>query len=284
MNDKTVVVIGAGPGGLTAAHELIGAGRTRVIVLEASDAFGGISKTVNYKGNRIDIGGHRFFSKSDRVMEWWFHFLPLQATGVVVSAGDRFELPGPAGGGFGGPFWRAAPLGAADRRGGAPPRAQGGGAGGHPPVSPPAAGRHATFGGRVIPQCIISMTRGASDMLELALLLFGLPGLCLVGLVAREAMRRPWGPVTLSMGGILVAAASLAIARAVPEDRFAGLAAPGQLLEFVERGHLHTVAMPPYVFCTDRGRSTAARITPGTGLTPVHHSNCRSACATSIGI
>ena len=39
---------------------------------------GGISRTVNYKGNRIDIGGHRFFSKSDRVMEWWMNMLPLE--------------------------------------------------------------------------------------------------------------------------------------------------------------------------------------------------------------
>ena len=38
---------------------------------------GGISRTVNYKGNRMDIGGHRFFSKSDRVMEWWLRMLPL---------------------------------------------------------------------------------------------------------------------------------------------------------------------------------------------------------------
>ena len=41
---------------------------------------GGISRTVNYKGNRIDIGGHRFFSRSDRVMGWWLRMLPLQAS------------------------------------------------------------------------------------------------------------------------------------------------------------------------------------------------------------
>ena len=42
---------------------------------------GGISRTVNYKGNRMDIGGHRFFSKSDRVMKWWLEILPLESTG-----------------------------------------------------------------------------------------------------------------------------------------------------------------------------------------------------------
>ena len=48
------------------------------IILEMTDDIGGISKTVVYKGNRIDIGGHRFFSKSDRVMQWWQNILPLQ--------------------------------------------------------------------------------------------------------------------------------------------------------------------------------------------------------------
>jgi len=49
------------------------------LVLEQSEYMGGISRTVNYKGNRIDFGGHRFFSKSDRVIEWWLNILPLQA-------------------------------------------------------------------------------------------------------------------------------------------------------------------------------------------------------------
>ena len=47
---------------------------------------GGISRTVNYKGNRIDIGGHRFFSRSDRVMEWWLQMLPLQASEMGPAA------------------------------------------------------------------------------------------------------------------------------------------------------------------------------------------------------
>ena len=75
---KTAIIIGAGPAGLTAAYELIDRTDYKVIVLEATTEIGGISRTVNYKGNRIDIGGHRFFSKSDRVMQWWQNILPLQ--------------------------------------------------------------------------------------------------------------------------------------------------------------------------------------------------------------
>jgi protoporphyrinogen oxidase len=51
-----------------------------VTIVEKSTYMGGISRTINYKGNRIDIGGHRFFSKSDRVMDWWLNIMPLQAT------------------------------------------------------------------------------------------------------------------------------------------------------------------------------------------------------------
>src|ERR1700676_5135821 len=77
---KTAIIIGAGPAGLTAALELLRRTDIRPIVLEKSDYMGGISRTVNYKGNRMDIGGHRFFSKSDRVMQWWLQMLPLQAS------------------------------------------------------------------------------------------------------------------------------------------------------------------------------------------------------------
>ena len=74
---KTAIIVGAGPAGLTAAYELLKRTDIRPILLEKSGDIGGISKTVNYKGNRIDIGGHRFFSKSDRVMEWWLEIMPL---------------------------------------------------------------------------------------------------------------------------------------------------------------------------------------------------------------
>src|SRR5213082_1010468 len=76
---KTAIIIGAGPAGLTAAYELLTRTDITPIVLERSTYMGGISRTVNYKGNRIDIGGHRFFSKSDRVMQWWLGILPMEA-------------------------------------------------------------------------------------------------------------------------------------------------------------------------------------------------------------
>ncbi len=75
---KKAIIIGAGPAGLTAAYELLKNTDIKPIVFEASPYIGGISKTINYKGNRIDIGGHRFFSKSDRVMKWWLNIFPLQ--------------------------------------------------------------------------------------------------------------------------------------------------------------------------------------------------------------
>jgi protoporphyrinogen oxidase len=75
---KKVLIIGAGPAGLTAAYELLKNGGYEVIVLEESNDIGGISKTVNYKGNRMDMGGHRFFSKVPEVNEWWENMLPTQ--------------------------------------------------------------------------------------------------------------------------------------------------------------------------------------------------------------
>ena len=61
---KDIIIAGAGPAGLTAAFEILkdaGQAENSVTVFEATDAIGGISQTVNYKGNRMDIGGHRFF-------------------------------------------------------------------------------------------------------------------------------------------------------------------------------------------------------------------------------
>jgi protoporphyrinogen oxidase len=75
---RKAIIIGAGPAGLTVAFELLTRTDIVPLVIEMSDAIGGISRTVNYKGNRIDIGGHRFFSKSDRVMEWWLQKIPMQ--------------------------------------------------------------------------------------------------------------------------------------------------------------------------------------------------------------
>src|SRR5258708_8729001 len=79
---KKAIIIGAGPAGLTAAYELLKRTDIVPIIIEKSGDIGGLSKTVNYKGNRMDIGGHRFFSKSDRVMDWWLRIMPLDASGL----------------------------------------------------------------------------------------------------------------------------------------------------------------------------------------------------------
>jgi len=76
---EKIVVIGAGPAGLTAAYELLDkSDKYEVTVLEESQHMGGISKTVVHNGNRMDMGGHRFFSKVPEVNEWWDKMLPLQ--------------------------------------------------------------------------------------------------------------------------------------------------------------------------------------------------------------
>lgn len=83
---KTAIIVGAGPAGLTAAYELLQRTDIKPVILEKSDYIGGLSRTYNYKGNHLDIGPHRFFSKSDRVMDWWFSMMPLekQADGKPV--------------------------------------------------------------------------------------------------------------------------------------------------------------------------------------------------------
>ncbi len=86
LSRKNAIIIGAGPAGLTAAFELLTRTDILPIVLEKSTYFGGISRTVNYKGNRIDIGGHRFFSKSDRVTNWWLQHLPIEENGPAFHA------------------------------------------------------------------------------------------------------------------------------------------------------------------------------------------------------
>jgi protoporphyrinogen oxidase len=100
--ERFAIIIGAGPAGLTAAYELASRTDIRPIVLEMSSHMGGISRTVNYKGNRMDIGGHRFFSKSDRVMNWWLDILPFEAAapnqGEFRYQGKSRPIPAQTGG------------------------------------------------------------------------------------------------------------------------------------------------------------------------------------------
>ncbi len=77
IDRKTAVIAGAGPAGLTAALELLRRSDIKPLVFEPDDQVGGIAKTINYRGNRMDLGGHRFFSKSDWVMRWWQEILPV---------------------------------------------------------------------------------------------------------------------------------------------------------------------------------------------------------------
>ncbi len=74
---EVAIIMGAGPAGLTAAYELLTKTDIKPIIIEADKQVGGLSKTINYKGNLIDIGGHRFFSKSQKIIDWWLQFLPL---------------------------------------------------------------------------------------------------------------------------------------------------------------------------------------------------------------
>jgi len=97
MNNKSAIIIGAGPAGLTAAIELQRLSGIKPILIELSQEIGGISRTVRYKGNRMDIGGHRFFSKSDRVMQWWLDLMPVEAgsnpDGELRYQGQQRDLP-----------------------------------------------------------------------------------------------------------------------------------------------------------------------------------------------
>ena len=79
MSKKRVVIIGAGPAGLSTAYELAKSDEFDITVLELESFVGGISRTVNYKNNRMDIGSHRFFTKNERVSNVWHEIMPLQS-------------------------------------------------------------------------------------------------------------------------------------------------------------------------------------------------------------
>jgi len=99
------IIAGAGPAGLTAALELQRSTDVQPIVFELESQPGGISRTIRYRGNRMDIGGHRFFSKSDWVMKWWQDMLPVaddqlaeaQALHLSYQNQTRAFTPGPRG-------------------------------------------------------------------------------------------------------------------------------------------------------------------------------------------
>ena len=79
MEEKKIVIGGCGPAGLTAAWRLVQEGY-RPLLLEETDQIGGLSRTEKYHGNCLDIGGHRFFTKSPEVKELWHSLFPLQGS------------------------------------------------------------------------------------------------------------------------------------------------------------------------------------------------------------
>lgn len=99
---KKIVIVGAGPAGLTAAMEFAGSDHEVVIVEADEEYVGGISRTVRYKGFRFDIGGHRFFSKNASISEWWRErlpddFLSVRRQSRIFYRGKFFDYPLRAG-------------------------------------------------------------------------------------------------------------------------------------------------------------------------------------------
>ena len=90
-NKKRAIIIGAGPAGLTAAWELLHRSDIDPIIVEQDETVGGIARTVRYKGNSMDIGGHRYFSKSDTVTNRWLEWMPAE-DGATHSARKKDDV------------------------------------------------------------------------------------------------------------------------------------------------------------------------------------------------
>ena len=96
-NRKTAVIIGAGPAGLTAAYCLLRDTDILPVILEEEDFVGGISRTVEHNGNRMDIGGHRFFTKDPEVNALWNELMPMQgapAKDDIILGTEKELAPG----------------------------------------------------------------------------------------------------------------------------------------------------------------------------------------------
>ena len=95
---KTALIIGAGPAGLTAAYQLLKTTDIRPVVLEEEAFVGGISRTAEHHGNRMDIGGHRFFTKNDEVNALWQELMPMQGApskdDIILGTTDKTLAPG----------------------------------------------------------------------------------------------------------------------------------------------------------------------------------------------
>ena len=97
VSKRVAVIAGCGPAGLTAAYELLRQTNVLPVVCEASNNIGGISQTVEHNGNRMDLGGHRFFSKDERIMKWWKQMLPMQGErskdDILLELNDKPLVP-----------------------------------------------------------------------------------------------------------------------------------------------------------------------------------------------
>lgn len=98
--NKHVIIAGAGPAGLTVAYKLLAeVPEVSVSIYEATDRIGGISATIEYKANRIDIGGHRFFSKNKEINDFWEKFMPLQGApskdDIILGTEKTYASNGP---------------------------------------------------------------------------------------------------------------------------------------------------------------------------------------------